>query len=196
MRNLLIHRTIAELHMSYPEYLWYPGALANATHSAENLAGELRRRLDSQDGSLAPGELKAFIRDTLIRDGLGVRDITDAEIQHIANHPDVSAYDFADIISRRAQIGWSTHGHSAVDVNIYSSSKDPAIAGNRENTEVGNFIQHYLEVDLAPITKELVDKGIQLDAAAVDGVQGSWMGRAPTHEGLDVLDHYHGDYKH
>lgn len=191
--------------------------MTNATHSAESLANALRSHIDSGDGATDQG-LKTYIEKTLIRDGLGVRDVSDAEVQQIVDHPELSAYTFADIVSRRAQIGWSTHGHSgmsgvvhrrgskfhadrillAVDVNIYSTTNVLSIAGNHENTEVGEFIRDYLSLDLQPITKELIEKGIKLDAAALEGGSDSnWMGkRLKSVEGLAVLDHYHGDFKH
>lgn len=63
------------------------------------------------------------------------------------------------MISRRARIGWSTHGHTAADVNIYSSGGKWAepVSGNVENTDVGKFLREYLAVDVDEITKELKD---------------------------------------
>lgn len=62
------------------------------------------------------------------------------------------------MISRRAQIGWSTHGHSAVDVNIYGSAGSEKLRGNHENTEVGKFLRDYLDLNVDDITKELEEK--------------------------------------
>lgn len=64
------------------------------------------------------------------------------------------------MISHRARVGWSTYGHSAVDVNIYSSGGPAAedIHGNVENTDIGKFLRNYLNVDTAAVTKELRDK--------------------------------------
>ena len=65
------------------------------------------------------------------------------------------------MVSVRAQIGWSTQGHSAVDVNIYSSGGPGTdqIRGNVENIQVGKFLREYLNVDVKAITQELNDKG-------------------------------------
>jgi len=44
-----------------------------------------------------------------------------------------------------------------VDVNIYASG-DPAtskLRGNHENTEIGQFIKEYLELDLDSVTRKL-----------------------------------------
>jgi alkaline phosphatase len=115
--------------------------------------------------------------------------------------PDLAAYVFADMVSRRAQTGWSTHGHSGADVNIYSSDRHAASAliGNHENTEVGNFLRDYLEVDVDAITKELAEKGSQWDTVDAAGIRQSWMGAKPQDgerlDGQDHREHYHGDFK-
>ena len=96
-----------------------------------------------------------------------------------------ASYIFADIISRRAQVGWSTHGHSAVDVPIFASSPDSAqpLVGNHENTEVGKFLREYLGVDTEAVTEELKQKGF---------VMGKPVDDARTQ---NTGDHYEGDFK-
>lgn len=102
-----------ELYKTYPEYLWYPGVLANASHSGENLAYQLRDHITLHT-SESPKDLKTYINEELLQKGLGVDDATEDEINSILDHPDPwpASYVFAGIISRRAQVGWSTHGHS------------------------------------------------------------------------------------
>ena len=107
--------TAAELHDTYPIYRWYPDMLINSTHSAENLAYQLRDHLTKQ--AQGPREdLATYIRENLIEKGLGVYDATDDEIDRLVDNSDPwpASYIFADIISRRAQVGWSTHGHSGM----------------------------------------------------------------------------------
>jgi alkaline phosphatase len=103
-------------------------------------------------------DLKRYINQTLVQWGLGIYDAEHEEIQAVVDHPTEADYIFADMISRRAQIGWSTHGHSAVDVNIYGSAGTEALRGNHENTEIGKFLRDYLDVDVDAITKELREK--------------------------------------
>jgi alkaline phosphatase len=97
---------------------------------------------------------RRFVKKELVEEGLGVMDASDEEIDLIISNPALSAYAFADIISRRAQIGWSTHGHSAVDVNIYGHGAE-VLRGNHENIEVGGFLRNYLNVDVDAVTAEL-----------------------------------------
>lgn len=52
---------------------------------------------------------------------------------------------------------WSTHGHTAVDVNLYAYGEGTEILrGSHENTEIGDFISRYLHLDLSVVTDKLV----------------------------------------
>ena len=109
---------------------------------------------------------------------------SDEELQVLFEAPQRSVYYFADMISRRAQIGWSTHGHSAVDVNIYSTGAK-RLHGNHENTEIGEFLQSYLDVDVQPITEELVEK---LKGFSMAGEhQTAWTGKIPSEADLELV---------
>lgn len=136
--------------------------LANASASSEHLARRLQEHVaqleESEDDPIE--ELKKYINDELVVPGLGITDATSEELTTLALYPESAQPAFANMISVRAQIGWSTHGHSAVDVNIYSSGGPgtEALRGNVENTDVGKFLREYLSVDVEAVTKELNDK--------------------------------------
>lgn len=142
-------------------------------------------------------DLTAYLT-TLVRTTLGIHDASDAELSALIDHPLFAPYYFADMISRRSQTGWSTHGHSAVDVNIYTSDPDAAerLRGNHENTEVGAFLRWYLDLE------DEVDEVTRVLRGEVDALGGGegWLGRIPdvgeVLDGGDHLDHYHGDFKH
>lgn len=89
--------------------------MVNSTHSAENLAIQFRDYQDNNKEATKEA-FEAFIRETLIEQGLGVYDATDEEISRLLSDSDPwpASYIFADIISRRTQVGWSTHGHSGL----------------------------------------------------------------------------------
>lgn len=110
--------------------------------------------------SLSEASLRSWINDTLVVPLLGITDAQPGELDALVGEPDASINTFAAMISLRAHIGWSTHGHSAVDVNIYSSGGPgtEALRGNVENTDVGKFLRSYLNVDVEAITRELRDK--------------------------------------
>ena len=80
-----------------------------------------------------------------------------------------------------------------MDVNIYASnSKDASpLVGNHENTEIGDFMREYLDVDTKAITKQLKEQGILATQSGND-----WMG-APVDDrkAQNGGDHYEGDFK-
>lgn len=87
---------------------------------------------------------------------------------------------------------------TGADVNIYASNPKHArkLIGNHENTEVGDFLCDYLDLDLKPITEELIAKGAAFDTFSAEGLRESWMGKPiPSGRELDHMDHYHGDFK-
>ena len=200
--------TARQLHKTYPQYHWFPSELVNATHSASNLGHQYAAFLTSQPRPDRKQQ-ELFITKTLFAEGLGIHDVSGEEISAIIDAEPMwpPSYLFADAISRRAQVGWSTHGHSAVDVNIYASSPKhvPSLIGNHENTDVGKFLAEYLDVDVDAITQELRKKGVKQgpdgrpdDAIAEGQDWGEWMGPIDLpdeeHDNLHV-DEYHGDFK-
>ncbi|KAF2119554.1 alkaline-phosphatase-like protein [Lophiotrema nucula] len=187
--------TARQLHATYPEYVWYPGPLANASHSAERLDLEYQKFMFSAPDA-SPDKITDFVKSS-ISEGLGIEDMSSDEVTNLVKDPSTALYQYADMISRRSQSGWSTHGHSAADVNIYSSDPKAAmpLVGNHENTEVGDFLREYLGVDVDAVTKELKEKGVKLMGA--DGV--GWMGPVPEAgqrlDGQTHLASYGGDYR-
>ncbi|CAK7216581.1 vacuolar alkaline phosphatase [Sporothrix bragantina] len=148
-----------------PVYNWFPTFLANAKASAEYLAILLRDHVANMkqvgdESALNAESLKDWINTNLIMKGLGITDALDEELDEVAANTEDATTVFAAILSLRAHIGWSTHGHSAVDVNIYSSGGEAVeqLHGNRENTDVGKFLREYLGVDVESITAELNEK--------------------------------------
>ncbi|PGG95521.1 alkaline phosphatase [Blastomyces parvus] len=186
-----------QLRDSYPTYLWYPGVLANASHSSEYLGNALDDYLNGDGKDADDAARHKYIRKKLVEDGLGIHDATESEVQKLIDGG--GAYAFASMVSRRAQIGWSTHGHSAVDVNIYASSPNDALplVGNHENTEIGSFLADYLSLDLDDVTKLLKDTKSSPHVSA-DGSENqyAWMGKPLDDDVVvDTLDRYHGVFK-
>lgn len=200
-----------QLHKSYPEYLWLPEVLDKASHSAEFLAAKFNEYLAGPGKDDKDSAKEAWVRKNLLKDGLGITDASDAELKALLHpEPEVGpSYVFADMISRRAQVGWTTHGHSGktlpdtvliyptnlnigVDVNIYASSSKDAwpLVGNNENTDVGAFLADYLDVDVNNVTKQLQDMKTGLFQSY------DWMGdRLGLNFHSDGLDTYHGDFR-
>lgn len=180
-----------QLHETYPEYLWYPQVLGNSSHSTEHLSSLYQKFEGSKK------EEREFIRKTLLKDGLGIEDASDDEIEKLIAHKDWSVWPLSDMISRRAQIGWSTHGHSGVDVNIYGTKGSERLHGNHENTEVGEFLAAYLDLDLKQVTERLKSEGVGPTSERKYG----WMGKSlkelknGTDFDTEAIDCYHGEFK-
>lgn len=176
-----------ELDSVYPEYLWHPEVLANASHSAEYLSKKLNDEFTAELVDLGR-DLKQHINATYMQEGLGIFDASDAELQLIIDHPPYAVYYFANMISQRAQVGWSTHGHSAVDVNIYGTIGSHNLSGNNENTDVGNFLREYLNVDIDEVTKELVEKSKSFDI--LSDSRNGWTGKLPSELDLQSISRH------
>ncbi|KAJ5888208.1 Repressible alkaline phosphatase [Penicillium taxi] len=191
-----------QLHTSYPEYLWYPQVLANANHSSEYAGAKFTEYTSGEGKGHDDSKKKSYVRKTLLEKDLGITDASDEELEAIIHaKPGVPpTYVFADMISRRAQIGWSSHGHSAVDVNIYASSKKDAwpLLGNNENTDVGSFLADYLDLNVAAVTKKLQSSAYWSTSgdASSDQEKYSWMGNPlGSNVQTESFDSYHGDFK-
>lgn len=162
--------TARQVQSEYPEYIWYPEALAAAQHSGEFIARKLQAFSRPDHPSEASGsKLEKFIKREILENDLGVKDYTKQEVRALIRNRADPIDTIVDIVSRRSQTGWSTHGHSAVDVNIYGYSnkqsgddKLDALRGNRENIEVGQFLASYLEVDVAQVTDILEDLPVRV----------------------------------
>ncbi|KAG2231317.1 hypothetical protein INT48_001253 [Thamnidium elegans] len=154
----------------YPEYLWYPEVISRVQNSSESLAEAWSLALLSQTTT------DDYLTQVLIESGLGIKDVTKEEVQRVKDWKPTAtcttidlSYIFADMVSRRALIGWTTHGHTAVDVNLYAKGDGTeALRGSHENTEIGDFIVDYLGLDIKDITGRLTKDSNDNSFGALD----------------------------
>lgn len=159
--GLVTSRQISSL---YPDYLWYPEVLLNSTHSGEYLSRKIV--------NYKTDDVKAFdnfiVKEILEKD-LGITDYTPEDIEvikHFSKDQASLLYVLNNLVSVRSQTGWTTHGHSAVDVNIYaytnskqirtkllSNKPNHGLLGNHENIEIGSFMESITGVNLDEVTK-------------------------------------------
>jgi len=131
----------------YPDYAYYPQNLAAYNASCLVMA---QRMLAGQD-----------IRTT-VATATGIN-LTDAEVTNIqAFLPGNDASEIAGVIGKaisiRSLIGWTSHGHTGVDVNlyIYGLPIDYEFpGGNLENTEIATLIADLLDLDLDEMTGQV-----------------------------------------
>ncbi|KAI8891397.1 alkaline phosphatase-like protein [Backusella circina FSU 941] len=141
---------------NYPEYLWYPEVIQKVVNSSEALSEAWSVAVENNSTSTK------YLKEVLIESGLGIKDIKKEELQKVYDWNNSNktveelAYVFGDMVSRRALIGWSTHGHTAVDVNLYAKGPGTeSLRGSHENTDIGDFITDYLGLNLQDITIKL-----------------------------------------
>ncbi|EPQ29584.1 uncharacterized protein PFL1_02803 [Pseudozyma flocculosa PF-1] len=187
-------------------YGWFPDVLFNATHSTEYLAGQIGKYMKANNITTGTPALFDYIKNEVVIKSLGVADVQDDEVQRAV---DLAALGsdaavpltvwLSSILNWRAHLGWSTTGHSGVDVNLYFHesplasknkkkvsayrSRRDSVTGSHENTWIGQWIAKYLDLDLQSITKKL-NNGSDYSWA------NNWSDRLNTF--TENLEHYHG----
>src|SRR5690606_11225407 len=114
-------------------YQWYPEALARMTASADGMA----ERMDAGEDPYA-----------VLREGLGVDSLTAAETAAVRAATGRARYAvLTDLASRRAGVGWTTGGHTGVDVNLYRFGPgSERLHGQMANDAVGRSEEHTSEL--------------------------------------------------
>ncbi|KAG9324664.1 hypothetical protein KVV02_000341 [Mortierella alpina] len=165
---------------TYPDYLWRPEVIAQAKVSTEILTAQLLAfhaanpapaahsagQDQTQQQEAYRRRVQNFIRRDVLEHGLGIKDPSEDEMTFLANPktiPNDLLRFLGHAISRRANLGWTTMGHTGVDVNLYAESSPEGgerilegLTGNHENTDIGDFMVSYLDLDLPSITERLV----------------------------------------
>ncbi|KAJ3077295.1 hypothetical protein HDU98_004257 [Podochytrium sp. JEL0797] len=142
-----------QMGTGYPDYAWYPSALVPVQNSTEVLGPFLSNFPNT-------AAFPAFVSETVVPKWLGISDASSTEMEFLTV-PNRTSKEYADFIahmvSDRAGLGWATHGHSAVDVNLYAHGHmAEALRGNHENTDIGKFMVALMKVDLAKVTTKLM----------------------------------------
>lgn len=158
--------TARQITAGYPDYLWYPQVLLNSSHSGEYLTRKIVEAKKS--GRFDAAAFGLYVAKEVIEKDMGIASHSKEEVDQIcslSSTPDQLLYFLNNMISIRSQTGWTTHGHSAVDVNIYTHTNSERIysklydrasytglLGNHENIEIGSFMEKLTGVDLDKIT--------------------------------------------
>jgi len=150
----------------YPKYIWYPEVVAKVKKSTNKIAQDIEKLINSNNNNKNNGEEDDGRNNELydqtinmISEIMGINDVTVDELKYILEPKeerktqDLANY-LAKMISHRARIAWTTHGHSGADVNLYAYGKGAKLfRGSMENEEIGRVLEKILEVDLNELTK-------------------------------------------
>ncbi|MEE4577316.1 alkaline phosphatase [Paenibacillus polymyxa] len=87
----------------------------------------------------------------------GITDLTDEEVKTIKDAKEGSMnYAVGPIISKRANIGWTTGGHTGGDVVLYTYAPNgDRPSGVIDNTDVNKYMTRVLGLDLDTVSKQL-----------------------------------------
>ncbi|WP_342418433.1 alkaline phosphatase [Paenibacillus sp. FSL H8-0168] len=87
----------------------------------------------------------------------GITDLTDEEVKTIKDAKEGSMnYAVGPIISKRANIGWTTGGHTGGDVVLYTYAPNgDRPTGVIDNTDVNKYMTRLLGLDLDTVSKQL-----------------------------------------
>jgi len=130
---------------AYPTYAYYPDLLFAFNASCDTMASRI----------LAGGDIR-----TVIASATNIVDLTDDEVATIGMYPnknDLSGT-IGKIVTSRSLIGWTTHGHTGVDVNLYIyglPSEFDYFGANVENINIATLIADLLDLDVEAISAEI-----------------------------------------
>lgn len=118
--------------------------------------------LDLDEDNKENSDLRAFLINYVLCDGLGLsstdKRLTDSALLKSLEKSASDERNFSgvlsDFISKNAQISWSTHGHTGVDVNLYAYGyASSLLKGFHSNNEIGRFLANLLDLDLDAVTR-------------------------------------------
>lgn len=120
-------------------YAYHPERLLAARASAELLADQLM--LDAEPRAL-------------LASSWSVDDLTDDELARLQAGKQTERLEaLAQLMSQRAGLGWTTHGHTGVDVMLGAAGPGAAsLAGHHDNDELGRRMALLMGFDLAALT--------------------------------------------
>ncbi|KAJ1939373.1 vacuolar alkaline phosphatase, partial [Linderina macrospora] len=136
-------------------YSWFPKFLQPVKKSAEAICPEIKK---------VPTDQRAeFVSKTVIPQYLGIANVTDVDVKSIVDGIAVSStqckHSVGHVVSKYARLGWTTGGHTGVDVGLYAYGKGTEkLRGSNENTQVGEFLRDFLRLDLDSVTKRLANE--------------------------------------
>jgi len=102
---------------------------------------------------------KAFIEGEILAKGFGVQGVS-AQLVDAANvdekDPRKLAEVFGTIVSNEAYLGWTTHGHSAIDVPLFAYGKNSnQLRGHHNHVDLNKFVVEFLGLNLDAVTARL-----------------------------------------
>lgn len=139
-------------------YTWRPEVLDQVQASQGAILREVQRRLREPHANATTAADSAAICADVMDDLVGITP-DDDEANRLAQalHEDRQAAKvLSEVIAERAVLGWTTGGHTAVDVNLYAYGPGrAAFVGHFDNTHIGQALAELLDLDLDALSQQL-----------------------------------------
>jgi len=105
---------------------------------------------------------KDFIKNELLGQAFNVQSVSDEELE-LANKDEKTEIAYAEkiatIVSKEANVAWTTHSHSAIDVPLFAYGKGTqALRGHKFHVQLTDFVAQHLGLNLRAITNKLNTK--------------------------------------
>jgi alkaline phosphatase len=110
---------------------------------------------------MVEGDPIPTIRPNMIQAQTGIEPSSETIAQLRSNVDDPGALEtiLSGMISRTTRVGWTTTGHTAIDVNLYAYGPGASrFTGNHDNTFVGETLADLLGFDLTTLTTDLMQR--------------------------------------
>lgn len=121
-------------------------------------AAEAVRRVRASAAAMAQRVEDGADAARVVAEATGIEDLTAAEIDtlQVARGRNSLLAAIVAPVNRRSGIGWSTSGHTGIDVGVYASGPGAdAFRGEHTNVEIGRALAKALRLDPAAVTREL-----------------------------------------
>lgn len=135
-------------------YSWRPETLAAVEASSGAIADSIRS-IRSTGASEAAKRKR--IAGTLTR-LTGVQDVPTEIVSNLmaVEGPYAVGNAVSPLVNRQALVGWTSHAHTAVDVNLYAYGPGAnAFVGHHDNTTIAQKLANLMDVDLESLTGTL-----------------------------------------
>lgn len=135
-------------------YSWRPETLAAVEASSGAIADSIRSVRSTGASEAAK---RTRIAGTLTR-LTGVQDVPTEIVSNLmtVEGPYAVGQAVSPLVNRQALVGWTSHAHTAVDVNLYAYGPGAnAFVGHHDNTTIAQKLANLMDVDLESLTGTL-----------------------------------------
>jgi Alkaline phosphatase len=135
-------------------YSWRPETLAAVEASSGAIADSIRSVRSTGASEAAK---RTRIAGTLTR-LTGVQDVPTEIVSNLmtVEGPYAVGNAVSPLVNRQALVGWTSHAHTAVDVNLYAYGPGAnAFVGHHDNTTIAQKLANLMDVDLESLTGTL-----------------------------------------